>query len=96
VCVCLFVYLVGWLFVCVFVCLCVCLGVFISIFNCVRHIWRLPLKVHMYWLNVQVVCAGVPPLNTLKLGTVPQYLILKGLLAQFVQCVGQYRQHIHI
>ena len=64
--VCLFV----CLFVCVlFVCLCVRLCVFLfRIFNCVGHIWRLPLKVHRYWLNVQVICAGVPPLNTLKLG----------------------------
>ena len=45
------------------------------------------LKVHMYWLNVQVICAGVPPLSTFKLGTVPQYRIAKGAtIAVFPLC----------
>jgi len=84
----LFVYLFVCLFVCLLVCVCVCLCVrLFRFFNCVGHIWRLPLKVHMYWLNVQVICAGVPPLNTLKLGTVPQYRILKGAtIAIFSLC----------
>jgi len=87
--VCSFVRLLVCLIVCVLVCLCVCVFVCLCVFvcfacfSCVGHIWRLPLKVHMYWLSAQVSCAGVPPLNTLQLGTVPQYCRLQGPLSRF-------------
>ena len=50
----------------------------------------------MYWLNVQVICAGVPPLNTLKLGTVPQYRILKGATNAICFIVLDSIEHTYI
>ena len=100
VCVCWFVCLLICLFSCLFVCvfvLCVLVYVFACFdFYCVEHIWRLPLKVHMYWFNVQVICAGVPPLNTLKLGTVPQYRILMGATIAIFCIVLDSIEHTYI
>ena len=50
----------------------------------------------MYWLNVQVICAGVPPLNTLKLGTVPQYRRLKGATIAISCIVLDSKEHTYM
>ena len=50
----------------------------------------------MYGFNVQVICAGVPPLNTLKLRTVPQYRILKGATIAICFIVLDSIEHTYI
>ena len=50
----------------------------------------------MYGFNVQVICAGVPPLNTFKLIAVPQYRILKGATIAILFIVLDSIEHTYI